>query len=421
MRSRNALIAIAISILVAISSTAFAAVKPGSACSKLGSTSVLKGIKYTCVKSGKKLVWNKGSLIPVPKVTPTATPTPTPTPSASPSPAPSPSPSVTPTPTPTTNAEPVLLPTSFEDLFVRRAGIHLAAWQKGAEIIKANKSNVGTLEIVTGPNTKPYFDDYPLAIGNVSRLFPGRSEPTKTYVIRFKYVDADWAEATLKSKLGINDFNWLNNNEGGKVILGRCDVARKNCNGAMQQTIFSTGLSVIVQGVTNSDDPNDATGKLRFYSGMLEAHEYFHSLQRLPIMGKTNVWPHAWFREGSAEWVQNMAIFYQDFKTYVSYIKDDCYYDCPNLSESDIIEFLETSKENYFLPKFQQFLNYSLGSRFIETLVALKGPDTLIDMYAQMGKQLTFEQAFKNVYGVEWSYALPILAKTTYANLKEGR
>ena len=193
MRSRNAYIAIAISLSVAISSTAFAAVKPGNACSKLGSTSVLKGIKYTCVKSGKKLVWNKGSLIPVPKVTPSATPTPTP--SASPSPAPTPS--ATPTPT----AEPVVLPTSFEDLYEKRAGIHLAAWQKGAEIIKANKSNVGTLEIVTGPNTKPYFDDYPLAIGNVSRLFPGRSEPTKTYVIRFKYVDADWAEATLKSKL----------------------------------------------------------------------------------------------------------------------------------------------------------------------------------------------------------------------------
>lgn len=416
--ARNLLIAALAGSLV-ISNSAYGAVKQGDKCSKAGTTSTVKGYKFTCIKSGGKLVWSKGVKVLVPAPVPTKTPSVSPTPTTSVTPTPVPSPSQTPTVAPT--SEPIVLPTSFEDLYEKRAGIHLAAWQKSAEIIKANKSKIGTLEIATGPNTKPYFEDYPLAIGNVSRLFPGRSEPTKTYVIRFKYVDADWAEATLRAKLGNDDFTWLNNNEGGKVILGRCNVAQRDCNGAMQQTIFSTGLSVIVQGVTNSDNPNDATGKLRFYSGMLEAHEYFHSLQRLPIMGKSNVWPHAWFREGGAEWVQNIAIFYDDYKTYSEYIKADCFYDCPNLTERDIVEFLETSKENYFLPKFQQFLNYSLGSRFIAALVAIKGPDGLIGMYEEMGKKLSFEQAFKNVYGVEWSYAVPILAKATYANLKEGR
>jgi hypothetical protein len=41
-------------------STATAAVKPGSTCKKLGQISKSAGIKYTCIKSGKKLVWNKG-------------------------------------------------------------------------------------------------------------------------------------------------------------------------------------------------------------------------------------------------------------------------------------------------------------------------------------------------------------------------
>ena len=411
MRSRNAFIAMAVSFSVAISSTAFAAVKPGSACSKIGSTSVLKGIKYTCIKSGRKLVWNKGSLIPVPKVTPSATPVPTPTPAISPSP----------TPTPTPTVEPVVLPTSFEDLYEKRAGIHLAAWQKSSEIIKASKGKVGALEIYTGPNTKTYFDDYPLATSLVSRLFPGRSEPSRTIILRFKYVDLDWADATLRSKLSNEDYTWLNGTENGRVIPSQCNDKTKNCMGAMQQSIFSSGLSIILQGVPNTDDPNDATGKLRFYTGMLEAHEYFHALQRLPIMGKTSVWPHAWFREGSAEWVQNMSINFEDFKTYKEYMRLDCAYDCPKLSEADIVEFLETSKENYFLPKFPQFLNYSMSSRLIEALVAIKGPDTLIGMYAEMGKQLSFAQAFKNVYGVEWSYAIPILAKTIYANLEDVR
>jgi hypothetical protein len=135
-------------------------------------------------------------------------------------------------------------------------------------------------------------------------------------------------------------------------------------------------------------------------------------------MGKTSVWPHAWFREGSAEWVQNIAVNFNDYKTYRDFLAINCENNCSRLSEGDIVEFFESSKENYTPPKFDQFLNYNLSSLFIEALVALKGPDTLIDIYEQMGKQLTFEQAFKATYGVEWSYALPILAKTIYANLE---
>jgi hypothetical protein len=410
-----------IACCLAVPAPLMAAVKQGDVCKKVGTTSTVKGLKYTCIKSGKKMVWSKG--VPVKKVTPapSATPKPSPSVEVSPAPVPSTTPTPSPSPTPTPTSEPIVLPTSFADLYENRKGISLAAWQKSSEIIKANKSKAGTLEIFTGPNTKPYYDDYPTAVSLVSRLFPDRSEPARTIVVRFKYVDLDWAEATLRSKLSPEDFNWLNNTENGKVIPRQCDERSKNCMGAMQQSIFSSGLSIILQGVPNTDNPNDATGKLRFGSGMLEAHEYFHALQRLPIMGKTDVWPHAWFREGGAEWVQNMAIFYDDYKTYKEYIKLDCFYDCPKLTEADILEFLQTSRENYFLPKFQQFLNYSLGSRFIEALVAIKGPDTLIGMYAEMGKKLSFADAFKNVYGVEWSYAMPILAKTIYANLEEVR
>jgi len=40
-----------------------AAAKSGGACSKAGITSVASGKTYTCIKSGKKLVWDKGVLI----------------------------------------------------------------------------------------------------------------------------------------------------------------------------------------------------------------------------------------------------------------------------------------------------------------------------------------------------------------------
>lgn len=60
--------------------------KAGAICNKAGVTKNSKGKKYTCIKSGKKLVWNKGVAIK----TPTPTPTPTSTPSVNQTPSPSP-------------------------------------------------------------------------------------------------------------------------------------------------------------------------------------------------------------------------------------------------------------------------------------------------------------------------------------------
>jgi len=76
---------------------ATAAVKAGATCTKLKSTTKVSGYKYTCIKSGKKLVWSKGVRV---VATPKPTATPAPTPSASATPNPTLSASATPTPTP---------------------------------------------------------------------------------------------------------------------------------------------------------------------------------------------------------------------------------------------------------------------------------------------------------------------------------
>jgi hypothetical protein len=88
-----------------ITAPSFAAVKAGNKCTKAGATSITAGKKFTCVKSGNKLVWNKGVAVkaavkpelnpifkpvePTPRpttTTPTATAAPTPTPTATPTP-----------------------------------------------------------------------------------------------------------------------------------------------------------------------------------------------------------------------------------------------------------------------------------------------------------------------------------------------
>lgn len=76
-------LAILLILLLAIESaatTAHAKVTPGAACSKVGVTSKSGGLIFTCIKSGKKLVWSKGKKIikPDPTLTPKPIPQPNP-------------------------------------------------------------------------------------------------------------------------------------------------------------------------------------------------------------------------------------------------------------------------------------------------------------------------------------------------------
>ena len=82
-----------------------AAVKSGANCSKVKASVTVKGLKYTCIKSGKRLVWNKGvpvkAAVPAPSPSVVATPIPSSTPTVVATPTPTPTPTATPTPTPT--------------------------------------------------------------------------------------------------------------------------------------------------------------------------------------------------------------------------------------------------------------------------------------------------------------------------------
>ena len=53
-----------LAVLIAISlfgiAPAHATVKSGAKCSKHKATTTAKGLKYTCIKSGSKLIWSKG-------------------------------------------------------------------------------------------------------------------------------------------------------------------------------------------------------------------------------------------------------------------------------------------------------------------------------------------------------------------------
>jgi len=88
-------------------------IKSGSVCSKQGFIKTYSGKKYTCIKSGKKLVWSKGVFLPLPKTKPS--PSPSSSPSANPTPSPTPIPPNNPSPTPSpTSSDPRERALTFE-------------------------------------------------------------------------------------------------------------------------------------------------------------------------------------------------------------------------------------------------------------------------------------------------------------------
>ena len=101
---------IAAVVLTLVPLVAFSAQKitPGSTCKVLNQKVVYNSKSYTCIKSGKKLVWNKGVMVANPS--PTATPTV--------------SKFVTPT-----------IPKSFQELESNLSGIIYGAWLKGSNQI----------------------------------------------------------------------------------------------------------------------------------------------------------------------------------------------------------------------------------------------------------------------------------------------
>lgn len=60
MKSKSILILSAVLLLSSTATPAMAAAKAGAKCTKAGATETVGATKFTCVKSGSKLVWNKG-------------------------------------------------------------------------------------------------------------------------------------------------------------------------------------------------------------------------------------------------------------------------------------------------------------------------------------------------------------------------
>ena len=342
-----------------------AAVKAGAACPKAGNTAIASGKTFTCIQSGKKLVWDSGTQIK--PVTPT-------------------------------------IPTSFDDLIKNYAGISYAAWSKSREKILASSKTEITLKMIIGPNSTLDFKEPINPINLVTRLYSGYVKSLEISLLAFSFEDRDWATNQMESILPNSGSQWIKSNA--------CKTQDTCWGGGSFYNGMDRYLIVIATGI-GKDNENHT-------NGTLEAHEFTHSLQQLN-MGKGrpaaqflyDPWPPNWYWEGQAQYTQNAAIFFDDFLKYSSQRKKDSI----DLFKQD--KFNSDIIQKYFVfnaPKdwqanYDQWRQYDLGAMFVEILTALKGPDSTMEMWKLAASGMNFRPAFFSVYGIDFDKALPIMAK----------
>jgi hypothetical protein len=370
-----------------------AAPKAGAKCTKKNATANSGGKLFTCIQSGKNLVWNKGVVI---KKVPAS---PTPSPTAAISSPPTPTPSSTPTP-----SAPLIpkAPTSFDDLIQNYEGIAYAAWEKSrAKILESTKADI-SLKLVLGPNTQLTYKEPQTAIDLITRLFAGYTSPAEIYFLAFNYADRDWAMNEMESILP---------NAGSPWIKNTACATKETCwgGGAFSN---SQGKYLIVETMGNFDTNHT--------SGSLEAHEFTHIVQQMtfkkgrpPAKYLFDPWPPTWYWEGQAHFAQHASVYFESFDKYMRERRAtalDLYRD-PVFNSQHIQNYFVFNAPEDWQKNYEQWHQYDLGAMFVEILTALKGPDSTMEMWRITGTGVNFPVAFERVYGVSFEKALPIMAK----------
>lgn len=359
---RKILVALTVLVLAISPLQATAAVKPGAACTKAGGISTAAGIKYTCIKSGKKLVWNKGvKLVAAAKPAPTATPTQ----------------SAMPTPTPTK---------TFNSLWEK---YDLTKPVSADEVVKKATDNFKsyTSAIRTNQEVKVLAQT-----GVDEQLVSWVQEGAKFVAERFVYpklsrsfvdviaIDVKWLEETY-TKEGFT-INQVRDRVGG----------------------FGTGSPAFGGSYSNTWNYSviqKTNALVTDKAGMAQTpgHEFFHAIQELlagPVANGTGSIVPNWFWEGPAMFVGQQTAGVLSFADYTSLGR-------PSMTN----RYKNGNSINRTSPLSEIKVNdgktdpYAIGFAGSEFLVSQVGVEKMVNVYAALGQGKSFDIAFKQGTGIE--------------------
>jgi len=374
-----------------LSDFADAEVKAGTVCTKEGSKSTSPGNKFTCIKSGKKLIWAKSVLVTKPVVRPTPTP---------------------PVKTAAVNAP--ALPTSFADLEENYRGIPYAVWQKIQSNLALHKSTDLKISFLFGPNTpQRYPNQWTIdAVTLGSRVMGAQKQPNEIKFIQYNKQDVPWARGEAEKFVSPFDLGLNYADQASEKCSG------VDCDGAV--TNITTDIGIVLASV--------ATPVTRFniqkFNGQNDLHEYTHAVQGMIFKGKTKTPPPmnmpCWYSEGQPQVVSipTVAKSAEDYvKIRKGWITDNRW--VLNDYEPETIQQFLKDNMKVPCPSSTYSMVFSLGYIVMDALVAVGGIDKTFDVQTAKSDGLSFEEAFKKVYGITWDEASVVLSKAASKVYKE--
>ncbi len=355
---------------------ASAAVKAGQSCSKAGSTSTTKGVKYTCIKSGKKLIWNKGvKVVPVEKPTPLATSSkePTSTPTAS--------------PTPTPNS--------------------LQSWDSSERLDDLLKTFYSRTQQSSNFQPETIFE-----------FGKGIDEDYKELILTGINAASKFWSVDIKTSLkfpviyaGVEDKEWFlsriafyghSSTQYLAEVERRLDMEGAQANLAGLSYSNGTYLMQYLRG----------KGRTSIYAGEYgtSPHEYSHAAQTYFLKGKMDALP-CWAMEGGANVYSNiiLGLYLQNTKanpyiTRNSSIRDSQQsgeYDLWKGTSDQLFSWVKlTEKQNSTQCTFPGKLGYSLGLLFYEQLLGKYGQSKAI-AWMEGSAATNWQSAFESTYGLK--------------------
>ncbi len=264
----------------------------------------------------------------------------------------------------------------------------------------------GSIKVNTliGPNTVPVNKNSAAAYQIASKIFQNFKQPDEVFGIYYTFADKEWAKNQVAIRAGQNvaDFQFGYSCPNGS----RCWDA-------------SASITLDWKAIAHfgASDPGGSIHGAEL-NGEIQIHEFTHSIsfyQLKPNRGNYYNLTPDWYGEGHASFTGKLGAS-TSFEEYTALRNEAIRRNGPqsdiqNYRPENILRFYESFSKAPEVSAISRYYLYTLGWSTIEALGAIGGIDSPMNLFVETANGLTFKQAFKKIYGIEWEAAAPILAE----------
>jgi hypothetical protein len=300
---------------------------------------------------------------------------------------------------------------TIEDLYAYPAYFHVA-WKKVRDQAEGNFVVPVNVNVRVGPSTTFYNTNIQETIKRATTLYRNYPQPKKFELVAYNFDDIAWAE---------NEVRKIRDQQGVIDSVRSFCPSRELCTTAGALGILNDVGLIVAASRSGSD--------FYFTSGGLDIHEYTHLVQS-QVGSKGRYEPSkgpCWFQEAQAMF-NGVAAASKEFAEYKGlrnwYISQGA--SGPYAEPQNILDYLNENLDkscSFGDQKIARF-GYSVGALIVEALTAIHGPDASMQVFDELGKGKSFEEAFEISYKAPIDKVLkevaPLIAQQFFLRLGTG-